>query len=83
MSQGNSQYTTSVKIRFPNEVLEALDRWASINNMPRSVAVRRLMFYGLVSWEGDHTSYQQEFGDDLDVALGDALGTEHFLEAAE
>ena len=46
----NTQTTTSVKIRFPNDVLEALNGWATLNGMSRSVACRKLMLRGLISW---------------------------------
>jgi hypothetical protein len=41
------------KIRFPVEVLAALDGWAEINRLSRSQAVRRLVLRSLTTWEDD------------------------------
>ena len=49
----NTHLTTAVKIRFPNEVLEALNAWAALNHLPRSVAVRRLILRSMTTWQDD------------------------------
>jgi hypothetical protein len=53
MAQAIYSVSTSVKIRFPRETLAALDDWAALNNLPRSVAVRRLILRSLTNWEDD------------------------------
>jgi hypothetical protein len=47
---GVQSVSTSVKIRFPRETLAALDDWAAVNHIPRSVAVRRLILRSMVNW---------------------------------
>jgi hypothetical protein len=53
MSQAVQSISTSVKIRFSRETLAALDNWAAVNNLPRSVAVRRLILRSMTNWEDD------------------------------
>jgi hypothetical protein len=53
MAQAIGKNTTTVKVRFPHEVLAALDHWAEINKLPRSVAVRRLILRSMTDWEDD------------------------------
>jgi hypothetical protein len=53
MAKAIGQNTTTVKIRFPHEVLAALDAWAALNNLPRSVANRRLILRAMTNWEDD------------------------------
>jgi hypothetical protein len=57
MSQAAQSLSTSVKIRFPRETLAALDDWAALNNLPRSVAVRRLILRSMTNWEDDPQAY--------------------------
>ncbi len=67
--------SVAIRVRFPRETLAALDRWASHNKLPRSIAVRRLMLTGLASWEDDEEGLEQSFAD-LEEAL------EEYLEEA-
>jgi hypothetical protein len=53
MAQAAASFSTSVKVRFPREILAALDHWAALNNLPRSVAVRRLILRSMTNWEDD------------------------------
>jgi len=47
MSQAVQSVSTSVKVRFPRELLVTLDEWAIVHQVPRSRAVRILMLRGL------------------------------------
>ena len=57
MAQAATSLSTTVKIRFPRETLAALDSWAAINHIPRSVAVRRLILRSMTNWEDDPEAY--------------------------
>jgi hypothetical protein len=48
MSQAANSISTSVKIRFPREMLAAVDDWAAHNNVPRSKAVRALIYRSMM-----------------------------------
>jgi hypothetical protein len=50
MSQAQSRFTTSVRVRFPHEFLLVVDEWAEAHGQPRSVAVRALVLRGM-AWE--------------------------------
>jgi hypothetical protein len=47
MSQAESRFTTTARIRFPKEFLAVVDEWAAAHDQPRSVAVRALILRGL------------------------------------
>jgi len=68
MSHANSHTTTSIKIRFPNEVLEALNSWATLNGLSRSVACRRLMLRGLISWHEEAPTANYDLSDQPQAA---------------
>jgi hypothetical protein len=57
MPQAATSLSTSVKIRFRRETLAALDYWAALNNLPRSVAVRRLILRSMTNWEDDPNAW--------------------------
>ena len=76
MAKTKSKLTTVTRIRFPNEVLVALDDWAANNDLPRSVAVRRLVLRSLTLWEDDPMAYCFCEG-------GTGACQQQFLEAAE
>jgi hypothetical protein len=57
MAQAGTSLSTSVKVRFPREMLAALDNWAALNSLPRSVAVRRLILRSMTNWEDDPRAY--------------------------
>jgi hypothetical protein len=63
-------HTTAVRIRFPNEVLAILDQWAAVNDLPRSVAVRRLMLRGWTCWTGD---FDTEVAEEAAIISGEAI----------
>lgn len=48
MSKADSKFTTTARIRFPNEFLAELDSWAAAHDLSRSVAVRILILRGLM-----------------------------------
>jgi hypothetical protein len=50
MSQAETRFTTSVRVRFPHEFLTVVDEWAAAHGQPRSVAVRALILRGL-AWD--------------------------------
>jgi hypothetical protein len=60
MPQAIQSLSTSVKIRFPRETLAVLDDWAAVNNLPRSVAVRRLILRSMANWEDDPEGFCAE-----------------------
>ena len=43
-----SSVSTSVRIRFPREMLAAIEDWAAAHNLERSPAVRALVLRSLV-----------------------------------
>ena len=47
MAQAVQSVSTSVRIRFPREMLAAIEGWAAHNNVPRSKAVRALIYSGM------------------------------------
>src|SRR5262249_30301529 len=60
MAQTTNSISTSRSIRFPRETLAALGGWATLNGIPRSVAVRRLVLRSMTNWEDDPTAYCAE-----------------------
>jgi hypothetical protein len=54
MSQATSQ-STAVRIRFPREMLTAIEGWAAHNNVSRSKAVRALIYRGIT---GDWSDFE-------------------------
>jgi len=38
--------STEIKIRFPVEMLEGIQHWATAHNIPRSRAIRMLVYRG-------------------------------------
>jgi hypothetical protein len=38
--------STEIKIRFPIEMLEGIEHWAAAHNIPRSRAIRLLIYRG-------------------------------------
>jgi hypothetical protein len=53
MSQAVQSTSTSVKVRFPREMLVGLEEWAAARDMPRSKAVRVLIYRGLSTDDSD------------------------------
>jgi hypothetical protein len=47
MSQATS-VSTAVRVRFPREMLAAIEDWAAHNDVPRSKAIRALLYRGMV-----------------------------------
>lgn len=43
--------STEIKIRFPVEMLERIELWASERQLPRSKAIRELIFRGMAKPE--------------------------------
>ena len=43
--------STEIKIRFPVEMLEGIEHWASERQLPRSKAIRELIFRGMAKPE--------------------------------
>ena len=39
--------STEIKIRFPVEMLEGIEHWAAARQLPRSKAIRELIYRGL------------------------------------
>jgi hypothetical protein len=51
MSNVHTPISTEVKIRFPVEMLEGIELWASERQVPRSKATRELIFRGMAKPE--------------------------------
>jgi hypothetical protein len=71
MAKTESKFTTSVRVRFPKELLAALDHWAALNRLDRSVAVRRLILRTMADWtdEGGADANQREWGEPAGLQL--------------
>jgi predicted DNA binding CopG/RHH family protein len=53
MSQAITKTSTSVRVRFPVEMLNGINDWAAAHDLPRSKAIRTLLYRGLAvseSW---------------------------------
>jgi hypothetical protein len=57
MSQAVQSISTSVKVRFPREMLSAINDWATEHEVPRSKAIRTLLYRAMMldcrNWECD------------------------------
>jgi hypothetical protein len=62
MSQAESRFTTTAKIRFPKEFLAVVDEYAAAHQQPRSVAVRALIMRGM-AWD---QAWQQQRAEALE-----------------
>ncbi len=51
MSTVHAPISTEIKIRFPIEMLEGIELWASERQLPRSKAIRELIFRGMAKPE--------------------------------
>jgi hypothetical protein len=51
MSDSHTPISTEVKIRFPVEMLAGIEHWASERQLPRSKAIRELIFRGMAKPE--------------------------------
>jgi hypothetical protein len=51
MSDVHTPISTEIKIRFPVEMLEGIELWASQRQLPRSKAIRELIFRGMAKPE--------------------------------
>jgi hypothetical protein len=47
MSTVHAPISTEIKIRFPVEMLEGIEHWAAARQIPRSKAIRKLIYRGL------------------------------------
>jgi hypothetical protein len=47
MSNVHAPISTEIKIRFPVEMLEGIELWAAAHSIPRSRAIRLLVYRGL------------------------------------
>jgi hypothetical protein len=53
MAQAITKTSTAVRVRFPVEMLNGINDWAATHDLPRSKAVRVLIYRGLTvsaSW---------------------------------
>ena len=51
MSTVHAPISTEIKIRFPVEMLKGIELWASERQLPRSKAIRELIFRGMAKPE--------------------------------
>jgi hypothetical protein len=47
MAKVKGSVSTTIKVRIPYQLLRAIDAWAELHRMPRSVAIRELVLRGL------------------------------------
>jgi hypothetical protein len=47
MSQAGTSISTSVKVRFPREMLAGIEEWAAAHDVPPSKAIRVLLYRGM------------------------------------
>ncbi len=67
MAQATSSVSTAVRVRFPREMLAAIEGWAAHNNVPRSRAVRALIYRGMT---GDWSDFEGCTCDGADLCTG-------------
>jgi len=46
MSTVHAPISTEIKLRLPTEMLEGIEHWATSHNIPRSRAIRMLIYRG-------------------------------------
>jgi predicted DNA binding CopG/RHH family protein len=47
MSNVHAPISTEIKLRLPTEMLEGIELWAAAHSIPRSRAIRLLVYQGL------------------------------------
>jgi hypothetical protein len=58
MAKATTSISTTIRVRFPREMLTVIDEWAAAHNLPRSAAIRALVLRGL-AWEEARQRHQQ------------------------
>ncbi len=58
MSQADSRFTTTVRLRIPRQLLDVIELWAAAHDMPRSTAIQALALRGL-AWDEGRQLQQQ------------------------
>ncbi len=58
MAQATVKISTTIRVRFPKEMLVVIDEWAALHGLPRSKAIQVLVFRGL-AWEEARQRQQQ------------------------
>jgi hypothetical protein len=58
MAQATIKISTTIRVRFPKEMLVVIDEWAALLGLPRSKAIQALVLRGL-AWEEARQRQQQ------------------------
>ena len=58
MAQATVKISTTIRVRFPKEMLVVIDEWAALLGLPRRKAIQALVLRGL-AWEEARQRQQQ------------------------
>ena len=50
MAKTKGTVSTTIKVRIPYLLLQAIDEWAALKGLPRSKAIQELVLRGLAIW---------------------------------